>query len=697
MKSERSFSRCGWSAGLVAGLLLLCLTASAQGTADFISSPSEQGAPAFHHHMVRPGAVTTYIIRVANIWTEPADVKLNLIEPAQPRGSWSFTIATEQINSLRPGEVREVMVTAKPAASVKPGEAVQVMVTASAASGATDRCTLYAETTATPKIYFVSIDSLNPEYLKLNAAATGPGQDGDWLMPNLHRLMTQATFYPNNKVHIISATDMNHFNYLAGTMTGTSGIALVGAFFFGFDEQGQPIIKSSTMIDGDIARYGDGKHVDSIYNVAKKMNPTAYTAFVSGKNWVPELYRRPEFAIDRIIHGQKTPDYITPVETVSAQQMHPFRRAARALLVPGPLPRYAEHLGNPAGNPEPQDPRELNFLARLTGSLPSGFPPDSWVMNSAIKEIENEDPDVCYTLLAAVDDAGHAFGSAFDLTEWNDKGTPSLKDDVSKFDPRASRQGIVNVVREADAQVGRFIDVMAQRGQLDQSIIVLESDHSMVTTYKHAVDAVGYLKKSARRWKPGTDYFFGTAASVGLIVRRPEANDPAMLKDLEDALENWQVKNPLTGQLECPIYVYNREELKTGIDQKTGQAWLLPREYYSEYYIEHAQPGEQVWADLFIMTKPNYKLSLSGFGLGNLGITNLPFSLPRRGYFIGSHGSLETQTALLMVSVPGKPTAVNPAHVYASDVAPTIYHLLGWPIPPSVDGKGLPGLDPQLK
>jgi arylsulfatase A-like enzyme len=696
MKQGRTFPGRRWAAALAAGLLWLSLTASAAGTADFISSPSEQGAPAFHHHLVRPGATTTFIIRVANIWTEPTDIKLNLIEPAQPRGAWSFAIASEQLNSLRPGEVREVMVTLGPGASVKTGEAVQVMVTAAAGNGATDKCTLYAETSGAPKIYFVSIDSLDPRYLNLNAAATGPGKDGDWLMPNLHRLMTQSTFYPNNKVHIISATDMNHFNILAGTMTGTSGIAMVGAFFFGFDEQGKPIIRSSTLIDHDIARYDGGKHVDSIYNVAKQANPGAYTAFVSGKNWVPELYRFPEFGIDRIIHGQKIPEYIRPSDPEASAGKSGIRHAAKAILLPGTYRRGPHQLGNPAGNPEPQDQREQFWLARATGSMPGNFPPDAWVMDAAIKEIENEDPDVLYTLLAAVDDAGHAYGSAFDLTEWDDKGTPALKDDVSKFDPRASRQGIINVVRESDVQVGRFLDLLAARGQLDQAIIVLESDHGMVTGYKRAVDAVGQVKKAARKWSPKKDYFLGSAASVGMIALRPGGN-PAALVDLEAALENWQVKNPVTGASECPVYVYNLEELKTGVDKKTGQAWLLPREYYSEYYVEHRQPDDQVWADLFIMTKPNYKLSLTGFGLGNLGMSNLPFTLPRRGYFIGTHGSLETQTALLIVSVPGKPAAVNPAGVYASDIVPTLYRILGWPIPPSVDGKGLPGLDPQRK
>ena len=161
---------------------------------------------------------------------------------------------------------------------------------------------------------------------------------------------------------------------------------------------------------------------------------------------------------------------------------------------------------------------------------------------------------------------------------------------------------------------------------------------------------------------------------------------------MEAALESWKIKNPVTGQEECPVIVFNREEMKTGFDKSTGKQWMLPKEYYSDYYVEHRKKGEVYWADLLVLTAPNYKFKVQNFGLGNLGMTNIPIKLPEWGFFIGGHGSFETQTALLIVSAPGNQPAIIDTQVYAKDVAPTIEKFQGWKIPDSVDGKPLPGI-----
>jgi hypothetical protein len=679
---------------LFSAVLIVILGVTAGGAAlaaELVSAASEQGSPSFHRHLVRPGAFTTYVLTVKNPGPAAATVSLVLAGPETP--GFSAALAETSV-SLPAGGKRDVLLTLRAAPGLAAGQVATVTVTASAGGIGSDAAILAAETALQRKIYFLSIDSLDPRYLELDAAGTGLGREGDWLMPNLHRLMGQAVFYPNNKVHIITATDMNHFNYLAGTMTGTSGISLVGGFIFGFDDHNQPIIKNSANIEQDLARYGaEGKHVDTLYNAAKAMNPNAWTAFVSGKNWVPELYRRPEFQIDRIVHGMRVPEFIAPAEAAPPAGVKFLGRAVRALL-PGPRPSYAHDLGNPAGLPGPQDRREQSPLGRLMGISAAGFPNDAWVMDAAIAEIEQEDPDVLYVLLAAVDDAGHAYGSAFDLTEWDGRGTPGVEDDVSKFDPRASRQGILNSVREADRQSGRFLDLLAARGALDDSIVVFESDHSMVTYYRDALDAKAQLRRACP-YKMDRDYFFGGAADIGLVIARQP--DPAIVASVEKALEAWRVKNPIGGQEECPVLVFNRQEMKTGFDLATGKQWMLPGEYYSEYFIEHRREGEQVWADLLVLSAPNYKFKVQNFGLGNLGVAKLPFKLPEWGFFIGGHGSFETRSALLMVKTPGTPAAVNPADVYAMDVAPTLFRLNGWPLPASVDGKGLPGLDPERK
>lgn len=674
------------------GCLVLLMTAmiltaplAAQNAAEFISTPSEKGAPAFRPHLVRPGEITTFVIRVKNIWGNPANIGLSIGE--DQTGFWKIKISDDTITGLRPGDYRDVTLTVSPGATLRAGEAVEVTVEAFADNKFKDVLTVAAQTASHRKVYMISIDSLHPEYMKLNAAGTGPGKDNDWLMPSLHRLAERAVFYPKNKVHIIAATDNNHFNYLAGTLTGTSGIPMVGAVFAGFDEKGKPLLIGNRNLKTPITIYGSGKFVHSIYNSAKDANPKIWNAFASGKNWVPQMMKFPEYQIDRVIIGTEVPDFVPPTGDKSAAPRAFFRNVVKTVLTPGPNMKH--NLGNPEQIKDPQDRREYYVLAKMMGASPSQFPPDKWVMDAALAEINNEDPDVFYILLAAVDDAGHAYGSAFDPSEWDGRGTPNVIDDVSKFDSRASRQGILNVVRDADAQVGRFLDALEARGSLDDAIIVVESDHAMVTHIRETLDMRRQLRAHSK-YSSKTDFFFGTASSIGFVAARKQ--DPKIIQDVESALESWKVKNPVTGSEECPVIVFNREEMKTGFDKASNKQWMLPKEYYSEYYAEHRKPGEVYWADLLILTAANYKFKIQNFGLGNLGITEVPIKLPEWGYFIGGHGSFDTQTALLIVSAPGNKPAVIDDQVWASDLAPTIEKIQGWKITDATDGKPLPGI-----
>jgi len=665
-------------------------TLLANRQADFISTPSERGSASFHHHLVYHGNLTTYLLRIQNIWQEPVSIQLEIL--AEKNNFWSIELSSNQILNLAPGNSQELILTIRSSRNLSPGSVFKVKVKALSSNGYEDFCELVAESSVYYKIYFLSIDSLHPDYLKLNALGNGYGKDGDWLMPNLHKFMEKAVFYPNFKVHIITATDMNHFNMLSGTMTGTSGIGSVGAFAFGFDQKGNPLLKSASELDASIALYDQGKQVPSLFNAVKSAHPQAWTAFASGKNWVPEMMRFPEFQIDRIIHGIRFPDWIEPPGKIYASSKELIAQGLNVLLFKT-LPKDAHPLGNPANLPEPQDKRILSPLARMTSAFPSYFPPDKWVMDSALREILNEDPDLFYILLAVVDDAGHAYGSAFDLEEWSHNGTPQdLSDDKSKYSKTASRQSILNVVREADAQVGKFLDFLEERENYDNSIIIIESDHNMVTYYRKALEVESYLKKHCHL-SMKEDYVLGASASVGMVFIRRD--DPNIIPEVEKALEAWRVKNPLTQKFEPPIIVYNQQEMKTGFDQATQKQWMLPNEFYSEYYINHSKPGEQLWPDLLILTASHYELKTIGAGLGNLGIKT-SFQIPKLGYFIGGHGNFETRSALLLVKTPLTKSLTIEEPVWAMDIAPTIYRIQGWQIPESVDGKGLPEIDPIL-
>lgn len=625
-----------------------------------LEASSAVEAPAYHRHLVRPGSMTSYLLRLSNLADSSATIELEAECGAE---GWETELAVKRVE-LAPGEAGYVKLAVRPSSSLSAGRVATITVRAGSSAGPTDEITLEAKTTARHKIYFISIDSLGPGYLALNRRGTGPGSEGDWLMPNLRAFLKSSVYYPRHQAHLPAATDMNHASYLSGAYPGRLGLYSVQVLMFGFDEKGWAVWRSTPH---DLMYWGpEGDPVTTIFNVVKDPvyggDPDAFTAFVSGKDWVPEHYRNPVFDLDRIATVTDYPDYATPPLHVEKPSKSIFRMLES----------------------------RLHKLDQPDFALWE----DIYSADQAIQVIENEDPDVCYILLGGVDEAGHFFGCGQDLSEWDDHGTgDNPADDASSINKSGNREGILKTVRSADEQLGRLLAFLEERGG-DDAYIVVESDHNMETNsftgprLQKVLPAAGYSKDK--------DYYLFTGSQLGtLFLRRP---DPALAREVEKELEAYQWTNPVTGETECPMIVLNREEMKTGIDQATGRRETPPNELYSEYYVEHPKAGGLRWPDLFIYPRAHIQFPSIGAGFGNIGLGVLPFDIPPFTVYVGGHGGPSTQPALLAIKGPGLVRGVSvDAVTRPSDVAPTLYRLENYSMPESVQGKGLPRVDPTLR
>lgn len=620
-----------------------------------ISASSAKGSPGYHRHLVRPGNATTYEIRLYNSEPQEVTVDLSITEPAV---GWSAKLERTSVK-LGPGRSAYVKLAFSASDKLRAGTPGSVTVSARTSSGRTGEVTLEAETTAKRKVYYVSIDSFGPEYLALNSKGNGLGKDGDWLTPNLHELIKQGTYFPNHKSHLVAATDMNHASMLSGAYPGKLGIYSVNVFLFGFDKMGLPLIRTTPL---DIMYYGkEGKPVTNIFNVVKDEslggNKNAFTAYVSGKAWVPQHYQNPVFGLDRVATVKEYPDYVTP-------------------------PRETGK-----GN---QITQTLSIQFRKFRDSEAFLWEDPYTIDQAIEVINNEDPDVCYILLGGVDAAGHVYGAAWDLEEWDAGKSPDdLKDDVSKVNSRANREGQIKIVKMADQQLGRFVNFLKERGSYGDAILVVESDHNMETNAFAGPKLDKILGKVG--YSPKKDYFVFTVSQIGALFARPGRDNPAMIAELEKALEDYRMKNPVTGKTQRPMIVLNREEMKTGIDKATGERITPAMENYSEFYIEHPQAGNLMWPDLILLSAANFQFPLYGVGLASIGLGKLEIPLPKINIFVGGHGGQSTQPSLLVMHGPGIPEGkVSRENSWSSDLAPTIYALEGYRAPECVDGRVLP-------
>jgi len=625
-----------------------------------LAASSAVGSPAYHRHLVRSGALTTYMLKVEN--TESKNISVDLKVDSATEG-WKATLADSKVE-LAPGGKKYVMLKVEPSAGLSVGDVATFVVSAMSGSGVSENVTLEAEITEKRKVYIISIDSLGTKYLELNSKGNGRGSEGDWLMPNLRSFIKEGTYYSDHKVHMISATDGNHAVYLSGAYPGRLGIYSVQIFFFGFDAKGRPIAKSTPL---DIMYYGkDRKPVPTIFNVAKDPeyggNPNAFTAYSAGKAWVPEHYRNSVFGLDRIATVNDYADYVTPYP-------HPHSgKWLRNLYIKVHLHKL-------------KDPDLFAWE-------------DDYTVDQTIETINNEDPDVFYILLSAVDMAGHAYGAGYDLDEWDDRGTPDdLRDDKSRINPHASREGIVKTVKNADKQFGRLLAYLKERGVYEDAIIAVQSDHNMETNYFDGPPLHKILRKTGYSNKK--DYFVATINQIGCIFLRHK-DDPEMAAALEKAMEEYTMENPVTGNIENPITVLNQEEMKTGIDNYTGKRVTFPEEVYSEYYVKYGKEGDLRWPDFLLLIDKYYQFPTLGAGLANVGASQI--KVPPVHLFIGGHGSLSTQSALMAIRGPGIPVGeIVPGETFASDLVPTLYRLEGYKIPEAVQGKGLPKADPTLQ
>lgn len=656
-----------------------------------------------HAHQVMPGEMTTFIFHVTNFAPSPADITLEV--SAQGEG-WDASLDSARLEGLAPGETRQAMLTAVAPAGAAAGDALEATVTARSTSGEAETVEVAAEVTDVPNIYYFAIDSMEPQYLDLNRAGTGPGRDGDWLMPNVRAFLSDCVRYRDARVYLPSATDMNHTNALAGTYTGTAGIYMVGGNFVSFTEHDEVITAANSMA---LMRHGpQGEAVKRVFEVAKEeTGGKALTGFWSNKNWLAD------------IEGERG------VDIVGSSERFP-------LFFPPPYKYFAA--GDPRTDNDPWDPLSAPFSACLyndtmreiiipalsgqfnlvlglglylmpinmvIGFMPGNHCEDRYLVDSFLRSIAEEDPDVCYINAADLDNTGHFTGSSWESGEWDGRGTPGATDDVSRYSPWMRRDECLDICREVDELFAEFIRTLKERGVYDNSIVVLLSDHGMenVKDAKNGYEVLDLrLILRAHGLLLNEDYHEGGGTEINQIW----CDDPAKLQAIEEILEGYTVNDPQLGPVQ-PLMVINRDEAKAGVDYgELGR--VRPGELYSEFWAEYwpAHPdGQQgqLWPDLFVFPRYNYNVASHGQVLASainpVGITlgNVPDNV-RLG-FPAAHGGLQTVHIPLCFKAPAGWSSYRPGtavdeEVEVGDIAPTIYFIMGWAAPSCVDGKPLP-------
>jgi len=475
------------------------------------------------------------------------------------------------------------------------------------------------------KLIIISIDALDPGYLYLDAKGNAGGRPGNWLMPNVRAFLDGGVWFEHTRDYLPSATDMNHLNALAGTSSAQHGILMVTTQLFDWNPDGTPNNVFSSL---NWTRDDQGRPLDTLFKAWKRAYPGSTVMFASGKEWIENQFNTADSGIDLFLSGAHHPAYISAPEKRSFYNPPGMFPAAVSLW-------------------------QLIFCEYVFGSSPEKFPSDYWMVDSSLKMMNREKPDLAFILLAETDDLQHGLGSARNPKDFN------LIADIDKNNASVFKKPILNGMKDVDAQFGKLIEGIRSMPEYRDAVIVLYSDHGHLThNYTAASNVIfntnvdnilynnGVISKEEKSY---VNYQALTATSFGqLWFRRATlAERRAVAARAKAVLENHRIFNPQTGRMECPWYVLDINDMKNGVPGVSG-----PGELYHPFFADNNEPGTLHWPDITLFMKNGWQLPATGSLANNFG-ASLPSWLPPMNFFLGGHGSIDTMNIVMAFQGPG--------------------------------------------
>ena len=545
------------------------------------------------------------------------------------------------------------------------------------------------------KLIFIAIDALHPKYFELDAKGLPGGREGNWLMPNIHAFLKKSLWYRKAKSYLPAATDMNHLNVLAGTSSAQNGIIGVWAQPTGWDKNGEAIITRTSM---SFARDDKGRPVDTIFHAWKRRWPDSKTMFITGKEWVGEMFRGngSTSGVDILVTGPNHPDYLKPPKRESLADPHTDRDAA--------CDPESTRLGFFGGSMRTSDimtrlyTGQGSFLTWQMEHFANHFPHDSWIVDSTLEIFKRDKPDMAYILLAQCDDAGHAIGCAWDPAEFINVNPPYEPPAGCENKPEYQlvscrnkllfKEAILDVIRDVDIQFGRLMAGLQRQGVLDEAKVILLSDHSAVnhlyTEDFSSTDCVGLLESAGiigeRTLLGKKEMYAFSVSSYGVLYWRENKEKASKAKAV---LLAHRALNPQTGKKECPWWVLDRSGMKNGLE-----GVCLPGELYHTYYVDVDKERTVIWPDLIILAKNGWQIPVYNGQIPNVGIKAPTWSPPWRVYN-GGHGSVDTLPIVAAVSIPGGKTGVHDRPIRIADLGVTAAALSGLKLRSTTIGRDL--------
>lgn len=163
----------------------------------------------------------------------------------------------------------------------------------------------------------------------------------------------------------------------------------------------------------------------------------------------------------------------------------------------------------------------------VPGTDPAHKGGDPWVTNAAFDVMDNEDWSGMLLTYGGIDKSGHLWGGLNDVPPYAG-GDPAVH--------------MANIAKVADRQVGRVMDKLKADGVLDETLVVVTTDHAQQTgTNFYGTDAAGQGNYNWYYGRDADETYEDPQPEIAKLIAGTDQNVEMSMQD--SAIRTWLVDN----------------------------------------------------------------------------------------------------------------------------------------------------------
>lgn len=302
----------------------------------------------------------------------------------------------------------------------------------------------------------------------------------------------------------------------------------------------------------------------------------------------------------------------------------------------------------------------------IPGNDPAHRGGDRWVTDAAFKVMGHEDWSGLLLTYGGIDKAGHMWGGL---------------NDVPPYPGGAERTHMAHVAKVADRQIGRLVDRLEADGLMDETLIVLTTDHGQLTSKNfYGINEAG---------RGNYNWYYGSDSDESYLLPSPEIQKliDGTGDNIEMSMQDSAVRAWLNDR--------TRKDKKQAADVMAtlggvqASYWREGRHYVLRWRAPRGDFTNSEWAWFRQHAQEIVNTEAHGYGPEVIGLlaNNTSYGVA------GDHGGAQESVQRIPIVFYGAgvtPGSTVPDEVRSVDILPTVLREMQIPVTHWMDGRRFP-------